>query len=503
MATVVGVDIGTYEAKGVVVDESGAVVATATRAHRLSIPGPGRAEHDADAVWWAGFVAIVKELLADPNVHAGDVAAVTCSGIGPCVLPIDADGRPLRPAILYGIDTRAAEQIEELTDRLGAEEILARGGNALSSQSAGPKIAWLRRHEPGVFAGAVKFVTCQSYLVGRLTGEWVIDHGTAAYFDPFYDIRTLSWNLTGIDDFVDVSTLPRLAWAGDVVGTISPDAAAITGLAAGTRVLAGAADAPVEALSAAVINTRDAMVMYGSSHFLIQVVDRPVVGTSLYTAPFVFEGSYVLAGGTSTAGSVTRWFADLVGRSAARDPDVFADLAQEAASSPPGARGLLALPHFSGERTPHHDPSLTGGILGLRLSHSRADIYRALLEGIARTAADVLAEFESVGYRPSSVAAVGGGTRNATWLQAVSDMSGHSQAVVAGTGASYGGAMLAALAAGFVDDREALRGWVAPHDLRVPRPEYTELYREHKILMDQFRAATAPIARDAAALDRK
>jgi len=492
-ACVIGVDIGTYEAKGVAVDETGTVLASAVHAHTLSAPRPGFAEHDADEVWWRGFVAIVSALLSDDRVRGRSIAAVACSGIGPCVLPIDAQGAPLRPAILYGIDTRATDEIAELTDRVGDDAIVARSGNLLSSQSAGPKIAWLRRHEPEVHARARMFVTCQSYLVGRLTGEWVMDHATAGYFHPFYDLAARRWDTAGFHDIVDESRLPRLAWSTDVVGTVTADAAAQTGLPVGTPVLAGSADAPAEALSAGVRHAGEMMLMYGSSHFLIEVVDEPIVGTRLYTAPYLFEGTYVLAGGTSTAGSATRWLARLMGRDTAADPGAFADLAAEAASSPPGANGLLMLPHFSGERTPHDDPHLVGGILGLTLAHSGADVYRALLEGIAQSACDAIAEFDRVGRPPTRIAAVGGGTRNHVWMQAISDISGRAQHVVEGAGASFGDAMLAALAVGFVAGREDLGAWVRERGTCDPQPQHAALYREQSSRLAAFRAATASL----------
>ncbi len=174
------------------------MLAGASAPNTLHVPQPGWAEHDADADWWGNLCTVVREVFARSGVSPADVAAVGCSGIGPCVLPVDHEVRPLGPAILYGIDTRASAQIARLDDELGAAAILERTGNALTSQSAGPKVAWLRDERPEAFAAAAMFHTCQSFLVARLTGEHVMDHTTAAYWGPFYDLRANAW----IDEWV-------------------------------------------------------------------------------------------------------------------------------------------------------------------------------------------------------------------------------------------------------------------------------------------------------------
>ena len=145
---VIGVDVGTYSAKGVLVNPSGRVVAERVVPYDLSIPRPGWAEHDADAIWWSSLCTITRGLLRDADVRADDVAAVGTSAIGVTMLPLDAAGRPLRPSILYGIDTRAWREIEEIDAVLGRDEVFARAGKRLSTQSVGPKVLWFRSNEP-------------------------------------------------------------------------------------------------------------------------------------------------------------------------------------------------------------------------------------------------------------------------------------------------------------------------------------------------------------------
>jgi len=471
----VGVDIGTYEAKGVVLDDAGHVLASARRRHDLSVPEPGFAEHDAESVWWTGFVTVVRELLASSAVVPEAVEGIGCSGIGPCVLPLDADRRPLRPAILYGVDTRASRQCESLTESLGREAILHRTGAALTSQAAGPKVAWVRDQEPEVYDQTDLFVTCQGYLVGRLTGCWTMDHSTAAYYGPCYSLIDSAWDAEWSDAAGAKGRLPELHWSTDVVGAVTAEASGATGLAVGTPVIAGAPDAPAEAIAAGVTRPGDLMIMYGSSMFMIEVLDELVVDPRLWAASFVFDGSYIMAGGTSTAGTATRWWLDILGRSGAGDDDLaFGDLVDEAAAVDPGSDGLIALPHFSGERTPLNDPAARAILSGLDLTHTRGHIFRALLEGIAtgvRWNIDVLRE---IGAAPVRVRAVGGGTRNRVWTQAISDSLGLPQEIVR-SNAAHGSALLAAVGVGGLD-RGALGGLAEVAAVIQPRAEYRKTY---------------------------
>lgn len=495
MTVVLGVDIGTYETKGVLLRADGTVVARARRQHRVTVPRPGFVEHDPETVWWAGFVEVTARLLAEGDVDPAEVAAVACSGIGPCVLPIDASGRPLRTAILYGVDTRADAQIAATVAALGEDEIMARSGTTLTSQSAGPKVSWLHDEEPEVFAAAAHFVTCQTFVTGRLTGKRVTDHATAAYYHPLYDRRTGDWNLDGVPGAPRRDQLPDLGWSSDVVGEITPTAAAATGLRAGTPVLVGAPDAAVEALSAGVRRPGDMMLMYGSSHFLIEVVDRPVSSAVLWPAPYVFRDSYIAAAGTATAGSFTRWYVDILAPGTESIDEVFTEIADLAARSRPGARGLLALPHLSGERTPLFDAGARGGFLGLSLEHDRGDMARAVLEGIAQSAAEALRAYEAESLAPSRIRAVGGGTKNAVWLQAISDISGYPQEVVGGSGAAQGDAMLAACAVGMTRP-DRLDDWVDVQRSVAPRTELAPLYARQSAAYRAFYRATRDIVSD-------
>ena len=478
-----GVDIGTYESKGVVTTLEGELLSARARAHELSIPRPGWAEHDPEAVWWRDFVWLTNNALEDAGVAPERIRAVGCSGIGPDLLPVDGNCMPLREGgILYGIDTRAAAEIAELEARYGAETIFARTGNALSAQAVGPKILWLKRHEPAVYEKAHRFVTATSFLVARLTGSYVIDHLTASTWVPLYDIASRTWSGSLCGDIVEPERLPALAWASEVAGTVTAQAARQTGLAEGTPVIVGTIDAAAEAVSVGVTAPRQMMLMYGSTVVLIQVMDRPVTDRRLWAAPYLFPGTSCLFGGMATSGSLTRWFRDhlahdLVAEEAAGGRSAYAELARQAAQVPAGCEGLVVLPYFSGERTPINDPQARGAVFGLTLSHTRAHVYKAILEGIGYGVRHHIEVMDSMGARPEQIVAVGGGTKNPVWLQAVSDITGMEQQVPAVTlGASYGDAFLAGLGVGAFASYHDVSTWLRGHRTVEPIAENSARY---------------------------
>jgi xylulokinase len=491
-----GIDIGTFESKGVIVDASGRVVASASKPHRMLVPQPGSAEHRPTQDWWGDFTTICKKMLADSGIAPNSIHAVGVSAIGPCMLPVDGDGEALSNAVLYGVDTRAANEIDELNAAIGPDRILERCGNALTSQSVGPKILWLKKNRPEVFRKAAKIVTSTTYLVQKLTGECVIDHYSAANFSPIYVVDEQRWSTELAPDIIDIERLPKIMWTTAVAGHVTTRAARATGLAKGTPVIAGTIDAAAEALSVGVVREGDMMLMYGSTVFTIMLSKNRIEDPRLWYAPWLFPGEYASMAGLATSGTLTHWFRDQAARDL--DPDeAFAKLAWEAEASPPGANGLVMLPYFSGERTPIHDPDAKGMIFGLNLTHHRGDLYRALLEGIACGTNHIIETYRGIGHMPGSLIAVGGGTRNHVWSQAVSDISGMAQTVCRNSvGASYGDAFLAALGIGDVRKRDIL-DW-NPEERRIKpdrknRPVYERRYKIFRQLYERTRDLMAEL----------
>jgi xylulokinase len=464
MGYLLGIDIGTSSTKAVGVDADGSILTTAHRQHEISRPRPGRAEHDP-MVWWDEVASLSTELV---RKLGGVPDAVCVSGMGPCLAPTDVGGSPLRPAILYGIDTRARAEIEELTEQIGEDIILARGGSLLSSQAVGPKLLWLRHEDPDVWSQTRRFFMPSSFSVWQLTGEYVLDHHSASQCNPLYDLTANTWNREMVELIAPTVEMPRLLWPGEVAGQVTKAAASATGLARGTPVLAGTVDAWAESVSVGAIGMGDMMLMYGSTMFMTQVVRPGSRSPLLWATAGVRQGTETLAAGMATGGIVASWFSELVGE----EIDSLLSGAERVSA---GADGLLLLPYFAGERTPIFDPLARGTVLGLTLSHGRQHLMRALLEGVALGVRHNLGAFTQVSGQATRYIAVGGGARSETWPQVVSDVSGITQIIPRHTvGAALGDAMLAAEAIG-------IGGCVAwnPVDRTVyPRPELAATYDE-------------------------
>ena len=475
---VLGVDVGTSSTKGTLVALDGTILATAVREHSVSRPAPGHVEMDAE-IWWEEFLDIARELTADGAADVtAEVTAIGVSGMGPCVLLTDESGEPVRPAILYGVDTRAGDEIRHLTNVLGREEIVAHCGGMLTSQAAGPKVAWVARHEPEVYARARRLFMPASYLAFRLTGEYVLDHVSASQSAPMYSLRHQTWHPEWAERVGPGLELPALRWAGDAAGTVqSAIARLVPGLRAGIPVITGTIDAWAEAVSVDAASPGDLMLMYGTTTFLVATTVEPVASRTLWPTSGVEPGAYALSGGMASSGAITGWLRELTG-----SPE-FDELLAEAEASGPGANGLVMLPYFAGERSPIADPGARGVIAGLTLSHNRGDLYRAALEAAAFGVRHHLETLTAAELSLDRVVAVGGGARSDLWPQIVSDVTGLVQRIPRRVvGASYGGSMLAARLAHGTD----VSRWNPTDHEIVPDPaqreRYDELYRLYRDL---------------------
>ena len=487
-----GVDIGTSSSKGVLVDASGAVLATRVVEHAVQRPRAGWVEMDA-RIWWDELVEIVRGLTADAAATAGDVevVGVGVSGMGPCVVLADERDEPVRPAILYGVDTRAMDQVERMTEELGAGEVTRVGGSTLTSQAAGPKIVWVRETEPEAYARAARLYMPASWLVRRLTGAYVLDHQSASQTSPLYDVERGQWHDAWWEQFAPGLDAPALAWAGDAVGTVTQGAADATGLPKGTPVVCGTIDAWAEAVSAGAHEVGDLMLMYGTTMFLVATGEQTLRTPSMWTTVGAFPGTRNLAGGLATSGALTAWLKDLTHAD-------YPTLLREAAESGVGARGLVMLPYFAGERTPILDPDARGVVAGLTLSHTRGDLYRACLEATAMGVRHNVQTMREAGADIRRLVAVGGGTQGDLWMQVVSDVTGLPQEVPSVTvGAAYGDAFLAAVATAY-DEPPAITEWNPVSRTIEPDPSVAAAYDAQFDRYLRLYAATRDVVHDLA-----
>ncbi len=490
-----GIDIGTYESKGALVDERGNLVASDSVGHLMEAPLPGYAEHDAEGVWWHDFCTLSRSLIQEAGIQNTDITAVGCSTIAPCCLPVDENLELLRKAILYGIDVRCSEEIRDILAADNEDDIVASCGASVTSQSAAAKILWIRNHEPEVYGRTSKFITGTTYLVAKLTGSFVIDNYTASTFVPIYDVKACDWK-KDIAAFCKREQLADCRWTNETAGRVTRTAAEETGLAEGTLVTVGTADASAEAVSEGVTEPGDMMIMYGSSIFMINIVNRFVPDKRLWASPFLFKGTYTIAAGMSTAGTLTRWFRDQLARdlSLREGSNVYDALAKGIENIAPGSGGLVVLPYFSGERTPINDAQAKGMIFGLNLTHTREHLYQACLEGIGYGIGQHFEIFKELDVFPARIMAVGGGLKTRKWIQMVSDIIGCRQDYArVKIGAAYGDALLAMLAVGAIQTKQDLKALVQPEGWFTPDEGRCKAYLPYRVRYGQLYQATKEI----------
>lgn len=460
-------DIGTSSAKGAAFDRAGRCLASTEIPYRYEAPYPGWAEADAE-VWWQAARSILASLVN--SVGPDVVEAVGVTGQAPTLLLVDGAGRPLRPAVLW-LDVRSEEAVEAVAARVGPE---AEGtaGNRLHAYYLGPKLAWLRHHEPTRFVEGVGILQSHSYPVLRLTGARVTDYSSAALCAPLYDARARVWSREACAKLdVDPRWLPALMPAHAIAGGVTAEAARETGLREGTPVVVGGSDFAASTLAAGVSEPGEAALMLGTAGNLVMPFTAPTFDTRLINAHHVGCDRY-LALGATLSGAVQEWF-----RSVAAPGMAFDALDAEAALVPAGAEGVSMLPYLQGERTPVWDAGARGAFVGLSLAHGRGHLYRAVLEGVAvsfRHCAEVARER---GLPLREVVAVNGGARSAVWRQILCDALGVPLHYVPdGHGAPAGAAILAGLGVGALPGVAAAKAWRGPMQSHAPDPARTATY---------------------------
>lgn len=487
-----GIDIGTQGTKGLLCDLNGVVKAESYREHTIQSPRPGWAEHDAEQVWWGAFVATVQSLLSDAGIDPGQIAAVGCSAFVPAMLPIDVRGVPLRPAILY-LDRRAQPQLEELGNQLRLKGVSEGEIASLALASPIPQLLWLREHEPEVFHKTAKILIPQSYIVYRLTGESVIDHGMKRTYVPLYDAAQDAWSQerAALLD-LEVSILPdQIDYANSIAGLVHARAAEETGLSEGTPVTVGTADSFSEMVGAGVVFDGAAVAIYGSFTALLIAHDHLV---DPHHGFHCLPGLYFSGAAAPTGASLTRWFRDTLGsdevsQAAATGRNVYEILSAKSMAIPPGSDGLITLPFFTGEKGGLHPALKRGAIIGLTPNHTRAHLYRSILEGIAFELRSQIEDEAEAFHRMSSV---GGGSNSAVWTQIMSDVLDVEQHVLeVKQGAAYGDAYLAGMAAGlFEDTAPLLERWIQVERVVTPDPAtsaaYLRAYTAYRTLRNKF-----------------
>ncbi|CAN5440743.1 FGGY-family carbohydrate kinase [soil metagenome] len=482
---VIGIDGGTESIRCAIYDLSGKAVASAAAPYKTQFPHPAWAEQNPQD-WWSSLCEAVRAALRKADVPAGDILALAVDTTCCTVVFLDAGGKPLRPALLWMDVRAAAEAADTLATRDPALIVNANGAGPISAEWMIPKSLWVARHEPEIFHQAKTVCEYQDYINFRLTGRIVasINNATARWH-----YRTHSGGFAR--DLVAKAGMPELAdkWPkdvirlGEVIGGLTGEASEALSLPVGLPVAQGGADAFIALLGMGVVRPGTIGFITGSSHLHLALTDREMHGSGIWGTydDCVIPGLGVLEGGQTSTGSIVNWLRNIVGGEWNYDT-----LNAEAAEIAPGADGVLVQDHFQGNRTPHTDPHSRGALLGLSLNHTRAHVYRAMMEGVAFGTELIFETMRANGFEQGDIVICGGATRSDLWMQIHADVSGVPLILTeVPDAATLGSAILAAVGGGaFAGIPAAADAMV--HRLRVVEPDmerhalYRPIYERYK-----------------------
>jgi xylulokinase len=481
MTCVIGLDIGTTSTIGILIRLPDQVLAIATRPVTLHSEHAGWAEEDP-AQWWDNVGAITRELLATSGIAPKAVAAIGTTGMLPAVVLLDRQGQVLRRSIQQS-DGRCGAQVAQLRREMDEAAFLAKAGNGINQQLVTAKLRWIEAHEPDVFARIATVFGSYDFINWKLTGQrrveqnWALEAG-------FVDVSRHELD----DDLIALSHLRREAVppksaSHEVIGRLTPEAAAFAGLAAGTPVVGGAADMIASALAAGVTRPGQVLLKFGGSVDILVATTQARPDPRLYLDYHLVPGLFMPNGCMATGGSALNWFVGGLGAGAARDaaahgltPHQYLDRLAE--PLPPGADGLTILPYFLGEKTPVHDPMARGVIEGLTLSHTVGHVWRALLEAYAHALAHHIEVLRDIGHVPTTYLASDGGSNSRVWMQIVADvLEAPVQRLKGHPGSCLGAAWTAAIGAGLTQDWGGIGAFVAQGDLIEPDRTRAGVYR--------------------------
>ena len=483
-----GIDVGTGGTRVVVVDTRGKIITSATEEHEpfASIEAGWAEQRPED--WWRAARIAIRKALQDSRARADQISCLGFSGQMHGAVMLDRAGQVVRPALIW-CDVRTQKQADDLTALLGSQRVIELTSNPALTNFTLTKLLWTREHEPGNWQRVRSVMLPKDYVRFRLTGLVATDVADASG-TLMLDVKHRRWSKEMMKAAeIDDSVLPALYESPEVCGKISAEGAEASGLAMGTRVVAGAGDQAAGAVGLGIVTPGTVSATIGTSGVVFAATDEPVTdaGGRLHTFCHAMPNRWHLMGVTQAAGLSLEWLRDAFFKDcASTSNNEYEQMVHEAEAVPPGADGLLWAPYLMGERTPHLDPSVRGALVGLTASHSRGHLTRAVLEGVAFSLKDTFTIFEEMRVPIARVRLGGGGARSALWRRVQADVYGREVEIAeAEEGAAYGAAILAGVGAEFWPSVEAACESVVRIASRVePNPDSVALldtqYRNYR-----------------------
>lgn len=422
-------DLGTTGNKASLYDREGALVGSSFFGYETEYAHTGWAEQNPED-WWEAVCVTTRQLLQETGVAGNEVACITFSGQMMGCVPLDKNAKPLRKAIIWA-DQRSVEQERWLGEQISPADVYQTTGHRLSASYSLCKMLWLRDHQPDIYAATYKFVHAKDSIVARLTGNFVTEPSDGSSMN-LYDLEQGQWADQIIEAAqVDPAQLPDLRRSIDVVGEVLPGVADEVGIPAGTPVVIGGGDGACAAAGAGVVSQGSAYNYVGSSSWIALTSDKPIYDPDYKTFTFghVVPDMFMPTGTMQAAGASYQWARDNlcpIEVQAAESLDIspYELMNIKAGDSPPGANGLLYLPYLLGERSPRWNTKARGAFVGLTIRHTRADMIRAVLEGVTMNLRVILEAFTIQGVDVAAMRLIGGGARGRFWNRIMADIYG-------------------------------------------------------------------------------
>jgi len=425
---IIGYDIGTTSTKCIIADQKLRVLSRASESYGLTHPNPMWAEQDPEVLWHA-LVSSTRTAIEQSKILPPEIISVSISCQTPCLIPVEKDGRPLRPCISW-LDARAVSEAENMRERLGLDTIYEKTGVLVSAKDIICKLLWLRENEGDVFERTYKLLDLKDYLIYKLTGNFATDW-TCASLTALFDIKQRKWS-DELCEFarVPVGMLSEAHPSNDIVGEITPQASRITGLRSETPVVVGAGDVFCAALGSGAIEHGSSHLYLGTSSWIGTSVSQPSLDPNrrVLCSCHADPDKWLILGLMESTGICLKWFLDQLGASEIstgeeQGTSPYKILDDEAARVEPGSMGLVFFPYMLGEKSPIYDPYAKGGFIGLTLKHTRAHMVRSILEGIAFQIRWIIESIEELGFGIDDLRLIGGGAQSKLWPKIITDVS--------------------------------------------------------------------------------
>jgi len=492
MSYLMGIDVGTTGTRAVIVRPDGHVMTAATGDHQpMRMARPGWAEQDP-ADWWQATIAAVRAALSQAQLTGSDIEAVGLSGQMHGVVLLDKAHAVLRPSLIW-CDQRSQAQCDWITSRVGAERLIELVSNPALTGFSAPKLLWVRDHEPEVFERATHFLLPKDFVRFKLIGEFATDVSDASG-TLLFDVTHRRWSVEMLTALgIDGGLLPRAYESPEVTGEISREVSLVTGLKAGTPVVAGGGDQASSAVGNGIVSRGITSATLGTSGVIFAYTDSPKLDPKgrIHTFCHAVPGEWHVMGVTQGAGLSLRWFRDQLGAAETwyahqTGADPYDLIIKQAERIRPGSDGLLFLPYLMGERTPHLDAHARGMWFGLTAAHTRGHLIRSILEGVAFSLRDSLEIFKELGIPVTQIRASGGGSRSPLWRQIQADVYGKELVTLRESeGSAFGAALLAGVGSKtYASVEESARKAIEIREHIEPRESnlaiYEQLYRVYR-----------------------